>query len=343
MRQVLRALWHPEYVEVVKRAAQSAMDRWRRGERIYLRVEMERIALDVTLTAILGLEHGRRRDEVRDLLVDWFGAADDVPSFLLSFAPHMQDVDRMLYAEIARRRREGSRGQDLLSKLVTERDDEGTRLRDDEVRDQLVSLLGAGHDTTATIMTWTFYYLLTEPAVCSRVRDELAKSFRGQPIQPDNLKKNPLPYLSAVLDETMRLHQVLAGVHRRLHRATRIGRYLLPEGVIVAPCIYLAHRRPDVWPDPDRFLPERFMTPDRFPAEQVMTGRKPTKGEYLPFGGGARACIGQVFSITEIKIVVHEVLMRARLRVEPGYRPRAIRRGVTFMPEGGIPATVIAA
>ena len=146
---------------------------------------------------------------------------------------------------------------------------------------------------------------------------------------PDLTKE--LPYPGAVLDEATRLHPVLSGVHRMLHRATRIGRYMLPKGVIVAPCIDLAHRRPEVWREPDRFDPERFL------------GGPVRKGAYFPFGGGVRACLGRGFANLEMKIVVHEVLRRARLRILPGYRPRAVRRGVTLAPDRGIPAVVVAA
>jgi cytochrome P450 len=292
---------------------------------------MERIALEVTLSTILGLEESRHRDEVRDLLIEWFGSAADVPSFAMKFGPLLKEVDAYFYREIANRRRAGSAGTDLLSRLVTARDDEGRRLTDQEIRDQLASLVAAGHDTTASILAWVFFYLLTEPAVLAGVRDELAKRFGGLPIEPDTLK-TPLPYLEAVLDETMRLHQVLSGVNRRLHRATRIGRHMLPKVVIVSPCIYLAHRRPEIWPDPERFDPERFMNSPRKPRSQ-----------YFPFGGGARGCIGQTFSVSEMKIVVHEVLTRARLRIVRGYQARAVRRGVTYTPDGGIPAEVIEA
>jgi cytochrome P450 len=329
MRQKLSELWKPQYVEVVQNTVRSTMDRWRRGDRIYLRLEMERIALDVTLSTILGLDESRHREEVRELLVEWFAAADDVPSFVLRFVPLMQQVDDTLYREIARRRRSGRVGPDILSRLA--RDDDKGRLDDREIRDQLASLVAAGHDTTATIMAWAFFYLLSEPATLARVRDELDSKFHGAPMTCDNYK-NPLPRLEAVLDETMRLHQVLSGVNRMLSRATRIGRYTLSKGVIVSPCIYLAHRRPQTWPEPERFLPERFSA-----------APKPDRSDYFPFGGGVRACIGQTFATAEMKIVVHEVLMRARLRIEQGYQARAIRRGVTYMPAGGIPATVLAA
>jgi cytochrome P450 len=329
MKHFLRNLWDlKEYLDVVRQSVHSTVDRWRTGDRISLRSEMERIALDVILRAILGLDRGTHRDRVRELLVRWLRAADDVTKFLTSFAPLMKEVDAALYEVIARRRREGGRGPDLLSKLLAARDDDGARLTDPEIRDQVTTLIAAGHDTTATVMAWAFFHLFTEPAVLSRLHDELPPA-GSRSDMADYLKRKGT-YLSAVLDETMRLHPVISGVHRMLHRATRIGRYLLPKGVIVAPCMYLAHRRPEVWREAERFRPERFFEVER------------PEGAYFPFGGGARACLGQDFAIPEMKIVVHEILQRARLRIEPGYQARAIRRGVTHVPDRGVPAIVLA-
>jgi cytochrome P450 len=339
MRRFLKDLWHSSYIEVVRQAVRSTVMKWRPGEAISLREEMERIALDVILRAILGLKANTRRDQVRTLLVRWLAAAEDVPKFLTSFTPLMMDVDDALYEEISRRRREGGGASDLLSRLLVHRDADGTRLTNREIRDQVTTLVAAGHDTTATILAWTFFHLFTEPTVRSCLERKLETVRRLPPTRdlPEEFKRieesDYGEYLSAVLYETMRLHPVISGVHRMVHRDTRIGRHRLPKGVIVAPCIYLVHRRPDVWRDPDRFDPERFKS-----------GPPPqSAGTYFPFGGGARGCLGQHFAMREMKIVVHEVLKRARLRIESGYQPRATRRGVTHIPDRGIPAIVLAA
>jgi cytochrome P450 len=332
MRRVLGSLWHEDYVDIVRRSVARTVDRWRRGDRISIRGETERIALDVSLSATLGLPEGKHRNDVRALLVRWLSTAGDVPKFLLGFAPLMKEVDAVFYREIAERRRSGTGGRnDLLSKLVRGRDEDGSRLTDSEIRDQLVTLIAAGHDTSASVLAWAFFHLFTEPSSLARLCEELAQKLRGRQISQSDLSPQAVPYLTAVLDETMRLHPVLSGVHRMLHRTTSIGRYTLPKGVIVAPCIYLAHRRPDVWREPERFVPERFLDgPIR-------------KGAFFPFGGGVRACLGRGFALSEMKIVVYEVLRRARLRIDPGYRPRAARRGVTHVPDQGIPAVVIEA
>ena len=173
MRRFLRNLWHPDYVEVVSRSVRSTVDRWRPGERIYLRSETERIALDVSLTSILGLPEGAHRAHVRGLLVEWLGTAGDVQSFLLGFRPLMKEIDDVFFAEIRDRRRRGGRASnDLLSRLVLARDDDASRLTDREIRDQLVSLIAAGHDTRRP--SWHGRSFTFHRTILARLRSELA-------------------------------------------------------------------------------------------------------------------------------------------------------------------------
>jgi cytochrome P450 len=225
-------------------------------------------------------------------------------------------VDAHLRETIARRRRDDTtRGTDVLSMLVEARDDAGNPMRDEQIVDEMLTLLVAGHETTATSLSWTLWRLLSEPAVLARARDEA-------------LAANGSNYLDAVIKETLRLNPIIPDVGRRLTRPMRIGDWDLPAGVAVAPCIYLTHRRPDLWPDAERFDPERFL------------GARPKPYEFFPFGGGVRRCLGMALALVEMRIVLSRLLVQVDVQLAPGYRPRLTRRSITFAPSRGMPVVV---
>jgi cytochrome P450 len=233
-------------------------------------------------------------------------------------------VDALLYDEIARRRAAGTTGRDdVLSMLIEARDENGRPMTDAELRDEMMTLLLAGHETTATSLAWLFSHVLRRPDVLTRLHDEIARVTGGAPVAAEHVGQ--LTYLDAVLKETARLHPVIPEVGRRLAAPTVIGGYPLPAGVAVVPCIYLAHRRADTWPDPVGFTPERFL------------GVRPNPYAFFPFGGGVRRCLGAAFATYEMKIVLATVLRRAALRLAPGTDMRVVRRTVTFAPAGGVP------
>ena len=219
------------------------------------------------------------------------------------------EVDAMIYEEIANRRADPGvdEREDVLSMLLAARDDQGGSLTDEELRDELMTMLVAGHETTATALAWAWERLLRRPDVLERLGREVAVG------EDDS-------YLDAVVKETLRLRPVIMLVARRLTRPLTVAGLDLPAGTVVAPCIYLAHRRPEVYPDPAEFRPERFL---ERPAETY---------SWIPFGGGIRRCIGAAFAQYEMKIVLRTMVERARLRaVHPRFeRPR--RRNVTIAP-----------
>jgi cytochrome P450 len=209
--------------------------------------------------------------------------------------------------------------------LIDARDEAGEPMTDGELRDELVTLLVAGHETTATALAWAFHLILAHPDVLARLQAEL-RAAGGEPLPTARVAK--LEYLDATVKEALRLQPIIPLVGRRLERPMRIGGQDLPAGVIAAPCIYLAHRRPDRWPDPERFTPERFL------------GARPTPYEFLPFGGGVRRCLGMAFALYEMKIVIAEVLSRSALKTAPGYTAHVVRRSVTLAPSEGMPVVV---
>jgi len=305
---------------------------------------MQAITLDVILRTVFGLDEGALLDRLREclrrlmafvsgtlgvlLLMPWLQR--DLGPFTPGgrFVRLAREVDDLLFAEIARRRAEGVAGRaDILSMLIAARDEDGQPMSDQELRDEMVTLLLAGHETTATSLAWAFHRLLGRPDVLGKLRAELRAAVDGGCIEPEHVAR--LEYLDAVVKETARLSPVISQVSRRLQAPMRIGGCDLPAGVVASPCIYLTHRRPDLWPNPARFDPERFI------------GARPNPYAFFPFGGGVRRCIGAAFATYEMKVVLAEVLTRVELRAAPGYTVRTVRRTVTLAPSGGMPVVVL--
>jgi cytochrome P450 len=217
----------------------------------------------------------------------------------------------MLFEEIRRRRDDPTVAErdDVLSLLVQARHENGEPMSDEELRDELLTLLVAGHETTATALAWAIERLVRHPDKLERLSDEV--------LAGDDA------YLDAVAKETLRLRPVLPIVIRRLTAPMEIGGHLLPPGTGVCPCIYLVHRRPDVYPDPYSFRPERFL-------EQPA-------GTYtwIPFGGGIRRCLGASFALFEMKVVLSEIVRSLSLRpAQPG-REHVSRRAIALIPNRG--------
>jgi len=196
----------------------------------------------------------------------------------------------------------------VLSMMLEARDDKGVSMSDLEVRDELVTLLLAGHETTATALAWTFDRVLSHPAVETRLRADVAAG------RDD--------FLDAVIRETLRVRPILPLIGRVVAKPFQLGRWSLPIGTRVAPSIYLAGHRADAYPEPAQFRPER------------MLGIKPDPYTWLPFGGGIRRCIGMAFAQMEMKVVLQAVFARARLRLADG-PAKVVRRGITLAPANG--------
>jgi cytochrome P450 len=193
-------------------------------------------------------------------------------------------------------------------------------MTDDQLHDEMLTLLLAGHETTATTLAWTLHHLLEHPAWLARCRNEVRE------VGTSDLDK--LVLLDAAIKETLRLTPIIPMVGRVLGKRTTIGGIDMPQGSIALACIYLVHRRPDLWPDPLRFDPSRFV------------GKKVDPSTYFPFGGGARRCLGMAFANYEMKIVLAEILARTELARAPGRAVKLVRRGITFAPSGGMPIVV---
>jgi cytochrome P450 len=346
-RRLMSPPFHGErmhvYGRLMRDIAERTIDAWPIGRPFPIHREMQSITLDVILRAIFGVDDAATFIRVRDRVERFVRQANGPSAPFIALHPFQIDlgpwtpwgrfvrnreaIREVLLQEIARRRSEGTAGRtDILSLLVDARDEQGTAMTDAELLDEMFTLLMAGHETTATSLAWVFWHLLRHPDVLATLRAELAHIVGGGRVEPHHLPK--LEYLDAVTKEGARLTPVVTNVARRLHAPARIGGLDLPPGVSVSASIYGAHHRPDLWPEPERFRPERFL------------GTRPAPNTFFPFGGGVRRCLGAAFATFELKIVLAEVVQRVDLAIAPGYRMRPILRAITIAPSRGMPVVV---
>jgi cytochrome P450 len=316
------------YEGLMERIADAEVDTWPVDERFPLHPRMQAITLEVILRAVFGVEDDVRRERLRGLLVRMLELTESPSAQMIGllsrplrrFGPYgrlmrlRDQVDAELYAQIAERRADPDAGErdDILSLLVAARFEDGEPMSDAEVRDQLMTLLLAGHETTATALAWAFDQLFRNPETFERLQAEIADGHDS--------------YLDAVATETLRIRPVVPTVGRLIHSPMELGGYELPAETAIMAAIYLAHMREDTYPDPYEFRPERFLDGG------------PETYSWVPFGGGTRRCLGAAFASFEMKVVLRTILRRAELR--PGSdRPEAWgRRNVTLSPRTGTPA-----
>lgn len=298
----------------------------------------QELTLDVILRTVFGVADGERAHGLRDalrMLLD-FGSSPLLlfPMIQIDLGPRspwgrmkrlLADVDRLIYAQIrARRAERGERSRDdVLAMLVDARHEDGTAMTDAELRDEMVTLLVAGHETTATTLAWMFHELAQHPSAQAAAHAEVKRIAPDGLVPPERIGE--LVYLDAVAKETLRLDPVIPFVGRVLAKPARIGGIDLPAGVAVAPSIWLAHRRAAEFPHPDRFDPQRFI------------GAKASPYTWLPFGGGVRRCLGMAFAMYEIKMVAATLLAQFSVRPAPGSPIEVVRRAITFAPSAGAP------
>lgn len=235
----------------------------------------------------------------------------------------MQAINRLIYAEIADRRRAfDPTRSDILTLLLSARDEAGEAMSDEELRDELMTLLVAGHETTATALTWAMYWIHTIPSVKQKLLAELdALDNRAD---PGTIAK--LPYLNAVCSETLRIYPVgFIAQLRIVQSPISVAGYPFAAEDVLIPCIYLVHHRSDLYPEPNQFRPERFLE------------RQFSPYEYLPFGGSNRRCIGAAFALFEMKLVLATILRQYELELDEPNPVKPVRRGVTIAPNSPMP------
>jgi cytochrome P450 len=307
------------YEATVRDVAEREIAGWRPGEPFALHPRMQSITLEVIMSAVFGVTDPQRRARLRELLPQLLDQSASVGlqvRVLLSrrnggdpFAELrklLDEIDAVLLAEIAERRADPALGerQDMLSLFTAARFEDGSAMSDQELRDQLVTLLLAGHETTATALAWTVDLLLRHP-------DALARAAASE------------DYLRAVIQESLRLRPVVPLAGRRLAVDLDVDGLHLPAGTDVTPAIWLTHTRPDLYPEPYAFRPERFLD------------KPPTTYGWVPFGGGVRRCLGAAFAELEMRVVLEALLAGPALRPASARPERVTRRNVTFSPRHG--------
>ena len=331
-RRLLLPPFHGErmrnYGTLMAEVAERHIADWPRERRFAVLPSMQAITLEIIMRAVFGFDDSERRERIGAplrRLLDMVGSRPRVVMMALTanrngplspwrqFAAARERADVLLYEEIRARRSDphGADGDDIFSMLLAARDPDGEPLSESELRDELMTLLVAGHETTATALAWALELLGRHPEVLAKLLDD-ERSGGGE-------------YLDAVIKETLRLRPVVPAVVRRLQAPVEFGGWQLPAGVHIAPSIYLMHRRADLYPEPLAFRPERFLGEDQ-----------PGTYEWIPFGGGVRRCLGASFALYEMRIVLREALRAIRLRTDTGRRAEGVtRRAITFAPTRG--------
>jgi cytochrome P450 len=241
----------------------------------------------------------------------------------------IRDINEIVYGLIQKRRAADSADLgDLLSMLLLTQDDEGSGMNNKQVRDEVVTILIAGHETTANALNWASYLLAQNPEVETKLHQELDEVLEGMPPTLEDLKR--LPYTEMVIKESMRMYPPAYYVGRVAIEDTTIGGYNVPKGTNIGLFIYFAHRDPRWWDQPEAFIPERF-SPEH--------GQHLDRSAYLPFGAGPRICIGNNFAMMEAQIMLAMIAQRYRLRLTSGQQvvPETL---VTLRPRGGLRMTV---
>ncbi len=342
-RRLLIPPFHGErmqtYAQLICELADKAMSSLSIDTQFSARRLAQEISLEVILTVVFGIERPERFQRLKSLMVHFTDSLQSPFIGGLLFFPSLQrdwgvrspwgylqnlqrQISELVYAEIRERRnRDCELGSDILSLLISARDETGQPMSDAELHDELVTLLIAGHETTASAIAWALYLIHRHPEVSKKLVEELNRL--GTSPEPKTVVQ--LPYLTAVCNETLRLFPVaILTVPREVKEPVELMGYQLEPGMRLYGCIYLTHQRPDIYPEPKLFKPERFLE------------RTFSPYEFFPFGGGARRCIGEALAQFEMKLVLATLLSHYRLAMADRVPEYPQRRGVTFAPARGV-------
>jgi cytochrome P450 len=333
-RKLMLPAFHGErmrsYEAVVEEIVAAEIDSWPLGREFPIHSRMQAVTLEVILRVVFGVSEGPRLERLRSMLANVLAETASPRAQIVGLATRrfggrgpwakfegaLREVDELLFAEIAEHRSKPdlAEREDILSMLMLSEFEDGGSMDDKELRDQLMTLLLAGHETTATALAWTFDLLLRHRAPMQRLRD--------------SLEAGEDEYLRAAISESLRLRPVIPLAGRRLAAPLVADGLELPIGTDVTPAIWLTHTRADVYPEPFAFRPERFLenAPDTY--------------GWIPFGGGIRRCIGASFAEFEMRIVLREVLTRCDLRKASPDAEKTGRRNITLSPKQGTPVVV---
>lgn len=332
-RQLLTPAFHGNgfaaYGKVIREITSQKTGKWQSGQTVRAIDTTLAISLDVIMRLAFGIQDGPLMEAGREIL----SALLKTYHPLIIFFPNLQrdwfppwirhtrakaNFSTWLDRQLAERRARHEASDDLLGRMMTDRYEDGSRMRDEDIRDELVTILMAGHETTATALAWALYELGLHHAELERLRAEIAEL--GQNPDPAQIVK--LSYLSAVCNETLRLHTLLPEVARELITPLKLFQYIIPAGTFVTVSVMAIHHDPDIYPEPDNFIPARFLE------------RTFTPFEFLPFGGGHRRCLGAALSDYEMRIALAEIVMHWDF--EPASAEKEIRHDIAMGPKHGV-------
>jgi cytochrome P450 family 110 len=343
-RKLLLPPFHGErmraYGERMCEITNQVMSQIKIGQQFVARPIMQEISLNVILRTVFGLNEGERYQQIRQILTAMLDSFNNPLSVSFLFFKTLQvdlgrltpwgnfirqraKLNQLLYQEINERRAlDKSSGEDILSLLLSARDESGKGMSDEELRDELMTMLFAGHETTASALAWALYWVHNIPEVREKLLQEL-NSIDIANTDPTEIAR--LPYLNAVCSETLRIYPIaFFCLPRVLQSPMQLVGYELPKGLMLSPCIYLTHHRPDIYPEPEKFKPERFLEKQYSPYE------------YMPFGGGNRRCLGVAFALFEMKLVLATLLSQNSFTLAENRPLKPARRGITFTPSSGV-------
>lgn len=341
-RKLLMPSFHGErmqiYADLITAITEAVFSQLHKGEVFVVRELMQEISLQVILKIVFGLSDNDRFDKMKILVKDILDRLNSPinTSFLFydwlrkdlgawspwgAFVRTRKELDELIFSEISLRRQENNpHNTDILSTLLTSVDEQGQGMTNQELRDELMLMLVAGHDTTALAMTWVLYWLHRHPDIKTKLLTELQEN----DLQ-DGASIFKLPYLTAVCNETLRIYPVgMLTFPRQVTADTELLGYKLPKDTVVVGCIYLTHHREDLYPEADKFNPERFLN------------RQYTPYEFLPFGGGVRRCLGEVLALYEMKLAIAKIITEYNFTLAENKEIKPKRRGVVLSPEGGV-------
>lgn len=342
-RKLLAPPFHGErmlaYDQLIREITQEVSNKWQVGETISILSSMQSISFQVILKAVFGLAQGERYEQLKQMLIAVLNPKRPALRALILLFPSLrrdlgpwspwgeflslrQQIDQLIYEEIQERKAQpDSSRTDILSLMMATRDEAGEAMTNLELRDELMTLLIAGHETTATSLTWALYWIHKQP----HVREKLLQELETLGEHPEANAIFRLPYLNAVCSETLRIYPVAINTLTRLVKSPlQIGEYQFAPGTLLIPCVYLTHHREDLYPDSFTFKPERFLE------------RQFSPSEYLPFGGGNRRCLGMAFALFEMKLVLATVVSNWQMQLADSRPVQPIRKGLLFGPKGGV-------
>jgi len=346
-RQLVMPAFHgsrmQHYGELIAKSTRQSFEPMLARRSFAVRDVMQNISLQVILQTVFGLYEGDRLQKLGGLISNLTELFNSPLTSAMLFFPVLQkdlgkwspwgnfvaqreQIDQLIYAEISDRRAnlEPERS-DILTMLLLSTNVDGNALSDMELRDELMALLFAGHETTATAVSWALYWIERSPEVKSKLLHELAAQAKSDQGDQDWMSIFKLPYLTAVCNETLRIHPVaMLTFPRVVAESTTILDVQLECNDIVMGCIYLLHQREDLYPEPKRFKPERFLE------------RQFSPYEFMPFGGGVRRCVGEALAQFEMKIILATILRHYQLTLLDNQPVKPQRRGVTLAPKGGV-------